>query len=296
MFLGQCFTCTPESLASTPPVSSAITTLTVEHAIFDETYVSNAVVEIDDFDGTIPTEWDWDTRLHAYFEEDLYGGNVDFTESIVESIRIKKRTSKDSKFMTIYEKPILVNADFDITILDYFEPVGNVEYSCVPIISGAESNYIIASVKSNFDSYFLCEKDVSYPMILDMSFNKTLNQRTSVVETFGRQYPIIIKNGNLKYYSGDIECTFIEPDEYDWKISDSWNYRNIIYDMLTNGRPKILKDFEGNIWMMAITSEVTESSDHWQHITTKFSVAECGDAYYVGDLYDNDFIDTDLDR
>lgn len=296
MFLGQCFATSSDSITSAIPVNSSVTTLTIENAMFDDVYVSNTVIEVNDFDGTIPTEWNWTTRLHAYFEGDLYGGNVEFTESIVESIRIKKRTSKDSKFVTIYEKPIITNEDFDITIIDYNEPIGNIQYACVPVISGGENNYITASVDSKFDSYFLTEKGISYPLILDTSFGKTLNQKTGVIETFGRQYPIIIKNGNLKYYSGEIQCTFIEPDDYDFKVSDAWNYRNIIYDMLTNGRPKILKDFEGNIWMMAVTSEIGESSDHWQHITTKFSVTECGDAYYVGDLYDNGFIDTDLDR
>lgn len=296
MFIGQCFTCTPESLASTLPVSSNLETLTIEHAIFDDVYVSNNVVNISDFTGDIPNKWDWYTRLYAAFNENLYGGNVSFTENIVESIRIKKRTKKDKKFRTIYEKPIKTNEDFDITITDYYEPAGDIEYACVPVISGGENEYITTSVKSKFNSYFLCEKGISYPLILDTSFSKQLNHRVNVVETLGRQYPLVIKNGNLKYYSGDIECSFIEEKDCNWVIDDGWNYRNIIYDFLTNSNPKILKDTEGNIWMIAVTSDISESNDHWQHYITKFSVVECGDAYDVGDLFDNGFIDTDIDR
>lgn len=296
MFMGQCFSSTPTSLASTLPISSNLETLTIERAIFDDVYASNRIVDIADFTGQIPSEWDWYTRLHAAFNENLYGGNVSFTESIVESIRIKKRTKKDNKFRTIYEKPILTNEDFDITITDYYEPVGNIEYACVPVISGGENEYITTSVQSKFNSYFFCERGISYPLILDTIFSKQLNQRVNVIETLGRQYPLVIKNGNLKYYSGDIECTFIEEKDHNWLTDDSWNYRNIIYDFLTNGNPKILKDFEGNIWMVAITSGISETSDHWQHYISKFSIAECGNAYDVGDLYDNGLIDTDIDR
>lgn len=284
-------------MVSAIPSPSAIGILTLKNAIHDETYVSVTIISIDDFTGDIPQEWTFDTVLHALYNGNLHGGNVNFTEEIVESIRIKKRTIYDKKFKTIYEKEIKSNEDFNIYELDYFEPVGIIEYAYVPIISGGEGNYIINKVDSKFDTYFLCSRDVSYPLIMDTNFNKKLNQRIGVVETWGRQYPVIVKGGNLKYYTGDIECTFIENIDCDWDINNSWKYRNLIYDYLTDGKPKILKDFEGNCYLVAISSaEISESKDHYQHVISSFSVTECGNAYDVGDLYDNDFIDTDLDR
>lgn len=297
MFLGQCFANTSKSLVSSVASSSVVSTLTVKNSIFDEVYASVSISPITDFDGAIPSKWTFDTRLHVLFNGDLHGGNVKFSESIVESVRIKVRTKKDNKFKTIYEKPITCNDDFVIRIMDYYEPKGVIEYAYVPIISGGENDYILNSVESDFDSYFLCEKGISYPMILDTQFNKKLNQRIGVVETWGRKYPVVIRNGNLRYYTGDIECTFIDLKDCIWKVDDGWDYRNAVYEFLTNGNPKVLKDFEGNIWMMAVTSaEIDETKDHWQHVTSRFSVTECGDAYDVGDLYDNGFIDTDLDR
>lgn len=297
MILGRSYLGTTSSMISAIPSSSAIETLTLANAIYDETYVSVNIIDINDFVGDIPEQWTFDTRLHVLYNEDLYGGNVSFTEEIVESVRIKKRTRYDNAFKTIYEKEINSNEDFNIYGLDYFEPVGIIEYAYVPIISGGEGDYIISKVESSFDSYFLCARDVSYPLCLDMEFNKELNQDVSVVKTWGRQYPVIIKNGNLKYYSGNIKCTFIENVNCKWDIEYGWRYRNLIYDFLTDGKPKILKDFEGNIYMFGISSPtISESHDHYQHITSSFSVTECGNAYDVGDLYDNDFIDTDIDR
>lgn len=296
MILGRSFAGEPSTLSSTLPAADTIERLTLENAIYDETYVSVAITKPDNFDGSIPNIWTFDTRLHAVFAGDLYGGNVSFTESIVESVRIKKRTKKDNRFQTIYEKKIKTNEDFEIHITDYLEPVGEVEYAYVPVISGGESKYIVSSVRSSFDKYFICERDVSYPLMMDMDFSRTLNQQVGTVETWGRQRPVIIKNGNLKYYSGDIECTFADISKcmIDW--DNAWDYRNTINDFLTNGKPKVFKDFEGNIYMIAVTSSPSESHDYWNHVTTKFSVTECGDAYATGDLYDNGFIGVDVDR
>lgn len=297
MLLGRSFAGEPSTLLSVLPDTDTINTLTLENAIHDETYVSLDIVELDDFDGKIPSDWTFNTRLHSQYNEDLYGGNVSFTEAIVESVRIKKRTSKDSKFQTIYEKPINTNEDFEIHLMDYYEPVGDVEYAYVPVISGGENKYITNTVVSDFDHFFMCEKDTSYQLIMNASFNRTLNQKVGVVETWGRQRPVIIKNGNMKYYSGDIECIFVELKECQYQFDTGWEYRNELNEFLSNGKPKIFKDSNGNLYMISITSNITESTDKSTDIvTSKFSVAECGDAYYTGDLYDNGFIDTDLDR
>lgn len=299
MFIGKTFAGTPPGLVSAPPPASNVGTLTVQNAIFDELYATVDVIDLNSFNGELPAIWTFETRLHANFNGNLYGGNVSFSEQIVEAVRIKKRTGKDKNFQTIYEKEILSNEDFKIQLMDYFEPCGKVDYMYVAVISGGENQAVVNSVMSKFESYFLCEKGTSYPMILDTAFTKQLNQRVNTVETWGRKYPVIVKNGNLGYYTGSVECTFIEEtdDSREWDVDTAWDYRNIIYDFLTNGQPKILKDYEGNIYMVAVTGDaITETTDHPQHVKTKFDVTECGDAYYVGDLYDNNFIDLDIDR
>lgn len=297
MFLGSCFASSSHSLTSSPVSASDIKELTIQNAIFDEVYATVNILHLTNPDQTIPTDWEFNTRLHALFQGNLYGGNVDFTESIVEAVRIKKKVKGDKKFKTIFQKSIQNNEDFKIEIMDYYEPVGTVEYAYVPVISGGENNYITNRVESEFDSYFICEKDISYPMILDTSFNKKLVQHTGLIEVQGKAKPVIIKGGKINYYSGDLSCTFIELKDGDWQTHTSWDYRNSIYNFLTNGQPKILKDYLGNIYMIGVTSnELSEESDHYEHVTTNFSVAECGDAYDVGDLYNNGFIDVDIDR
>lgn len=296
MILGRTCTGEPSTLLNSLPATDDIEILTLSNAIYDETYVTVAVINASDFTGKIPSQWTFDTRLHSVYKGDLYGGNVSFTESIVESVRIKKRTSKDSKFQTIYEKDIKTNKDFEIHFIDYLEPTGEIEYAYVPVISGGENKYITNEVKSDFNNFFMVERGASYPLVMDMKFDRTLNQQVNIVETWGRQRPVIIRNGNLKYYSGDIECIFVELKDCEWDWENSWDFRNQLNEFLSNGMPKILKDPNGNIYMIGITSSISESTDNYNNITTKFSVTECGDAYYVGDLADNGFIDSEVDR
>ncbi|MEY8352624.1 hypothetical protein AALB39_04615 [Lachnospiraceae bacterium 54-53] len=296
MILGFSFAASKESFSTSPVSPENIEYLTINSSIYDEIYVSLDVVDIDDYDGSIPTEWNLDTRLHAYFKGDLHGGNVNFTESLVELIRIKRKTAKDSKFKTIYEKEINTKEDFAIDIMHYYAPAGEVSFAYVPVISGGESEYITNTVESRFDSYFICEKDVSYPMVLDTEFNKKRVQRVGLIEPLGREKAIIFKGGKTNYFAGDIKCCFIENVNCIWQADTSWNYRNMIYDFLTNGNVKILKDYFGNIWMIGVTSdEITEETDHPLHVISKFSVSECGDAYSTDDLYYNGLLDTNID-
>ena len=302
--LCNCFTSSPKTFVSYAANDVAIVKTVIKNAIFDVFYATVASVDINNFDGNIPSIWTFDTRIYVQFNGDLYGGNVSFTESIVEIVRIKKRTTKDTKFQTIYEKPINSNDDFAIEFIDYLEPAGTVEYAYVPVISGGESSFIITRVESKFDSCFLVEKDKSYPIILDSKYTETINYETGQVKPLGSKYPIIITNGNTGYKSGDIEGTFIEKIDGEFNVNNSFDYRHLVYDFLTNTNPKIFKDFDGNLLMINITGSISESGREFvyygdrgvYYVKSKFGYVECGDPYYVGDLYDNNFIDSDTDK
>ncbi|MEY8338476.1 hypothetical protein AALB16_10715 [Lachnospiraceae bacterium 62-35] len=303
MFCGYTYASNKRSLLSHPAVPLNYKILTVQNAVFDEVYATNAVIE--NFDGSIPGNWTFDTIIHATFEGHLNAGNVNFTESIVEAVRIKKKTKKDNHFKTIYEKKIITNEDLSIEILDFLEPAGTVEYAYVPVISGAESDYIISVVESRFDGYFLCEKDKSYPLLLNASYNQQVNYETGQVKPLGRKYPITIINGDTGYKSGDMECSFIQRANHSLHVKNALDYRNNVYDFITDSQPKILKDEEGNLLLVHINGNITESdrqyvyhgsNNGFYYVKTKLSWVECGNACRIGDLYDNNLIDTDLDR
>ena len=55
MILGRSFAGEPSTLSSTLPAADTIERLTLENAIYDETYVSVAITKPDNFDGSIPS-------------------------------------------------------------------------------------------------------------------------------------------------------------------------------------------------------------------------------------------------
>jgi hypothetical protein len=101
-----------------------------------------------------------------------------------------------------------------------------------------------------------------------------------------------------KYYSGSMTVTFIELCNHERiDVEHGWKYRNIIDDWLTDGYAKIMKNFEGDIWMINVNDNISHTENgHYQNVNTVFNWVEAGDPTSVGDLYDNAFINTDVDR
>lgn len=296
MFLGYCFAGTDTSIHSAPITSSEITTISLGHMILDELYVTKKLLL--KFNWEIPPDWDFDTCLHALYQGNTYAGNISFSESIVQKIRVKKRYAGDFRWDTIYEKDINCNEDFAIEFYDYYCPSRQaVEYAYVAVIGGTETTPISSLVNSEFYSYFICDKDASYPAIFDTANQVELNRATSVIQTIGNKYPFVVANGTMKYYSGTLTATFIEVLDGDLDVERGWKYRNQIDEFLSNGNAKIIKSLEGQMYMVNIINNIPRTENgHFQNVSHKIDWVECGDPRNTGDLYDNGFIDVDADR
>ena len=141
-------------------------------------------------------------------------------------------------------------------------------------------------------------------MIINAEYNQTINYESSNVKPLGRKYPITVVNGNTGYKTGEMSATFVDYTNCILDVANAFEYRNIVYDMLINKQPKILKDHEGNLLIINIIENITEDGrqylyqgqEGFYYLTTKFNWVECGNAYSIGDLYDNNLIDTERDR
>ena len=87
------------------------------------------------------------------------------------------------------------------------------EYSYVAVIANTDSEAFSSSIYSDFDSYFICDKNESYPLILDQTNEVTYNRESTTIVSPGRKYPYVVNNGIAQYYSGVINVTFIELKE-----------------------------------------------------------------------------------
>ena len=274
MFLGYCFAGSDVSMHSSPILASDISTIRLSNMILDELYVTKNVLLA--FNWQIPADWDFHTYLHALYHGDTYAGNITYSESIVQKIKIKKRYVGEFNWNTIYEKEIHSNEDFAIEFYDYYSPSKQeVEYAYVAIIGGAESTPISSSVRSEFESYFICDKDASYPILLDAANEVELNRSTSVIQTIGSKYPYVVTNGTMRYYSGTLTATFIELKEDDFDIEHGWAYRNQLDEFLSNGNAKIIKSFEGQMYMVNVVDNISRTDNgHYQNISQKINWVE----------------------
>lgn len=298
MFLGMSFAGTEQAVSNAPVSCSAVSTLVISNAIVDELYATKNILM--KFDWNIPDSWDADTHLHAEYENNLHAGNIEYSTETVSKVKIKKRFAGDFEWKTIYEQEVHSNDDFKVEYYDYYEPAGReIEYAYVMEVGNSDIDSADGRVRSEFDTYFICGPGgESYPMVLNMENNITYNRQSQIITSPGRKYPYVVNNGITQYYSGTISVSFIAMDDNCIPdIENAWKYRNEIDQFLANGEPKILKSFEGDMWMVHVVNDLPRSNaGHYQLLNHQIEWVEAGDPLSVGDLYDNNFINTDVDR
>lgn len=312
MFLGLGLLGSADSASNITEPTSKINTVTLQDAQFYEIYATNYSAG---FKWRNLDRWSYGTLLHSDFSDSLSGGNITWSADVISEIRIKKRLEGDTVWKTIYYKDgINTSDDFDIDFVDYLEPSNTtVEYKYVPVFNINSQNVDMdsegTSVESKFDEWFIIGQyeinsqgamiNEVHPMVVDFSSTPTLNRQTTLINTLGSKYAFVNTNGMTKYYSGSTTCTFVElcVNGMGVDAENAWKYRNSIDDFLSNGYPKILKSFEGDIRLVSTYEEIShQENGDYRNVSTTFQWAEVGNPTSVGDLYDNGFINTDVDR
>lgn len=289
MFMGLGCCGSGDSISYTPSLVNDVTYVSISNGIYDELFGSdNSELLTNDSS----KQWDFDTRFYAKFKDNLMAGNVDYAASIVSSIRVKRRKNNEHKWSTLFEIPIETNEDFQFELVDrYAQGSQDYYYSLVPVIEGVEGNINKNSIKSEFRSYFILDRDVSYPIIFNTSLNIELNKIIGTINTLGRKYPFVISNGMSKYKTGSLNFALAQMIDCEIDIDNGYNYRTQFEEWITNGKPKILKDWTGQIYMMNITSSVPIDYSFHQLPSYQIQFTEIGNALDEIDLYYNNFID-----
>ena len=76
----------------------------------------------------------------------------------------------------------------------------------------------------------------------------------------------------------------------------AYQYREEIKQFLNDGRPKILKLADGRTWMIMIIDSLDEDNGSIEgYVHTSFSWVEIGNPESSSDLYENNFIDVNLE-
>lgn len=281
----------------------------------DEVTLKNGIVQrfnansdiTTDWSDTIPAQWDNKTIMDAKFIGSVAAGNVDYIADQLSSVLVKRREANkpDAPWITLFEIPIADPEDLSFTVLDFFNQ-SNVEYvySLVPILiqeqSGVqvevEGNYEISdSVMSWFDGVFISDRSTFYRLMSGMNYGSLeMVQNVGIHETLSNKYPIIVANSDLGYQKSSVGATvvpvdFLENGNLDRK--DMVDRRQELMNFMTDKSPKILKDGNGNIWLVMFTGnpQVTFDNNYGMGIgdisadwTEIGSVSSREDLYHAG--------------
>ncbi len=283
--------------ASYPPAVD--TKKITEVQLSDGTYnhlvlTSDASMEVRD----ISDEWDYNTKINATFDANFDAGNTGFSLRNTDYVVIKRREVGSTHWVIIYAKEIHTVADFDISFTDkYARSKTEYQYCVSSYTNGIENSFILDNVYSEFDGYYIADKDCLFGTIYDVDgCDTSKNMANQVIRLLNSKYASVVSNSDINYESGSVTGSFIRMDEVTGEVrpDDGLRYRSSLKNRLVSKKPLILKIHDGRIWMIKVTGAPTDSMTGHQDLRSiNFEWAEVGDVEDMQSLFENGLSDVD---
>lgn len=235
--------------------------------------------------------WDWNTILHAEFEDSTNAGNMDWNLSTVSHLLIKRKKKDEFKWKTIDVIEINSIEDFELIGIDYTNESNTIYQYCVcPALYGIEGTYSIVEVESKFDGIVLVEKDkVFNTPITDSNIDFERNFPNTTAPTIHNKYPTDVNTSVSCYDSGTCSGNFVEVTddcEFRFDTEYSTSYQKELMDFLSDRKPKLLKNADGRIYLIKIETPIQNNADnHYQNRKISFNWTEIGDSNSEKDMY-----------
>ena len=284
-----------ENALNPSPLRNAIFKSTrLENGIFSHWYVTRDVDS--PYSSEEPTLWEYLTVMDANFDGSLQAGNVGYVLDNIDGIKIKRRKVNEYDWITLdYVSAEELGTTLSFTLNDNLNQNDvEYEYAFVPVFQGIEGNYITNTIKSKFNGVFICDAESIYKFYTNVSYGTNVRvQQIGVFEPFGRKYPVVISNSLLNYETGSFKGDILNNDFFDTRKIDAKEIvekRKQIVDFLTNKKAKILKDWNGNFWLIFITDSIQTdyaNNSGMSIVNVDAKWTEIGDANSGSDLYLN---------
>lgn len=292
IFLGTTF-CSGRYSLTPPPLKTPIL-LAVQ--IFDGEY--NQVFLSTNLSASIDDGWTTGTLMNAEFSDNLDAGNSFFSLNNTDHIVIRRRELGTSDWIVIHVQEVKSKDDFKLRLKDTYARAGvEYEYSVSSYLKGVENNYLIRNVYSDFQGFYITDKDCLYGTIYDMDGCDTSRNITAqTLELLNSKYMTVVSNSALNCDSGSISATLLKmnEDEVTPNLKESLAFRNSFKDRLANKKPLILKIDDGRIWMIRVSSSPNDTvGGHRDIRKIHFEWIEIGDVNDMRTLYINGFSDVD---
>lgn len=289
-FLGYNFVQDGNSLDIAPTSVNNVTTVQVQNGIFDRFHLTSNVTS--DYSPIKNTEWAYLDIIVANFDGNINGGNVDFLLQYLTAIKVKRRIKGTFNWVTLKTVTVKAFEDLNFAFNDYIAANNtDYEYALVPILNGAEGDYITNSITSQFKGVFICEKDSIYKFYAGVAYGTGKRvKKIGVFEPYGSKYPVIVANAKTNYYSNSISFTVLPLDYEKNRIMNRYEINKLteeILNYITNNKAKIIKDWNNSIHLVYPSSEPNITYDNnWGmgKVDISFDYVEVGDANNEKDL------------
>lgn len=259
-FLNYNFCKDANCLDPSPTNLNNITYTQVRNGIFDHLNIDSSTEK--GCESIKPYMWDYSTIINCNFDCNIKGGNIDDIFANVTSLRVKRRKVGDFDWITLFDVPISTFEDLKFEKTDNLNEHGvEYQYCIIPMTNSIEGDYAINTVESWFDGVFICDQDTIYRFLAGTSYgDMEVVQKTGIFEPIASKYPIIVANALTSYSKGSFSG-YITPKTYFENNSidriDGVKYRKEITNFLSNKRAKLLKDWNGNVWLVMIVDSPT---------------------------------------
>ena len=298
-FLGLNFCSDKDCLNPTPTDVRDIDYIRAQNGIYDHMNITKNTEF--SYTTTIPEDWDFDTIFNADFNGDISGGNVDQIAANITEVRIKRRIKGTFDWTTIKIIPIEDTSQLSFIINDNIAQNNTeYEYAFVPVTNNVEGQYIIESIMSKFNGVFICDVNTVFKFLEGAEYGPMdATQQIGVFQPFNRPYPVIVSNSVINYQTGSVGC-YILPDDFaktgNLSRPEMTAKRKVLLDFLNNKKPKIIKDFNKNAWLVFFTGnpQTTFENNYGMGIAkVTASWTEIGDVNSKNDLYEAGMIPTE---
>lgn len=240
----------------------------------------------------MPTsQWTYDTLLLAEFKNNCNASNVDFSVENTSELLIKRRKKNSiDPWYIVHVQSIESSDDFSFITYDRFAAANTLyEYAIVPIINGAQGETMTQEVFSDFCGVIILDKTIGYKNIVKDTLNYSRYNSTSTVNTMMGKHPYVVSNSENNYNYGSLSTTFLQircnkrQEEY----MDDFEYRRKLVDYLTNHKPKVLKKFTGELFVIKVDGDISmNAGDFYLLPETSFNWIEIGDTESNKDMYE----------
>lgn len=276
------------ALTNTTGFMNQIDSITISNGVFTHVNVEN--VFDDNPSSTEPTEWGDTFIMDAPFTDGVSGGSTGNLLGVANQILVKRRPSNvytniGDGWITIARIPIATSEDLKFVIYDY-TCANNTQYEYVLIPTliqnqgGLEvqvetsitNNSTVIPVMSEFNKVYICNLTGAKGIEANTSYDSmSIERLTGTHQTLGSKYPIVVSNSIINYESGGVHGKILN-DNYgsinpetgkmvQLNRNDIVKARESYREFITKGKPYILKDWNGNSWLVMVTDSPSYTFD-----------------------------------